>query len=67
VVVIETEGKNSIDSSGIRWPDTVVLTGDAKEMWDWSVRYGKEYQERRSLDRERREKMFEYEMEMQGL
>jgi hypothetical protein len=64
VVVIETEGKNSIDSAGLRWPESVVLTGDAKEMWEWSVGYGKECRERRSIERERREKMFECEMEM---
>jgi hypothetical protein len=40
IVVIETEGKNSIDSSGMRWPDEVVLTGEAKEVREWSLEYG---------------------------
>ena len=40
IVVIETKAKNSIDSAGIRWPDEVVLTGEAKEMREWSAGYG---------------------------
>ncbi|KAE9365895.1 hypothetical protein N431DRAFT_418774 [Stipitochalara longipes BDJ] len=48
IIVIETEGKNSIDSQGIRWPDEVVLTGEAKDMREWSLGYG--------LDKSRRAK-----------
>jgi hypothetical protein len=40
IVVMETEGKNSVDSAGIRWPDKVVLTGEAKEIREWSLGYG---------------------------
>lgn len=40
IVVMETEGKNSMDSSGIRWPDKVVLSGEAKEIREWSLGYG---------------------------
>jgi hypothetical protein len=40
IVVIETEGKNSVDAGGIRWPDRVVLTGEAKEIREWSLGYG---------------------------
>jgi hypothetical protein len=40
IVVINTEANNSMDSEGNRWPDEVVLTGEAKEMWEWSLRYG---------------------------
>jgi hypothetical protein len=38
--VFRTEGKNSVDSEGIRWPDEVVLTGEAEEMREWSLGYG---------------------------
>ena len=38
--VMETEGKNSVGSQGIRWPDRVVLTGEAKEIREWSLGYG---------------------------
>ena len=40
IVVMETEGKNSVYSEGIRWPDRVVLTGEAKEIREWSLGYG---------------------------
>lgn len=40
IVVMETEGKNGVDSQGIRWPDRVVLTGEAKEIREWSLGYG---------------------------
>jgi hypothetical protein len=40
IVVIETEAKNSIDSAGLRWPDRVVPTGEAKEIREWSLGYG---------------------------
>jgi hypothetical protein len=40
IVVIETDGKNSIDSAGLRWPDRVVPTGEAKEIREWSLGYG---------------------------
>jgi hypothetical protein len=40
IVVIETKAKNSIDSAGIRWPDRVVLTGEAKEIREWSLGSG---------------------------
>jgi hypothetical protein len=40
IIVINTEAKNSMDSKGNRWPDEVVLTGEAKEMWEWSLGYG---------------------------
>lgn len=59
VIVIETEGKNSVDSKGIRWPESVVLTGDAKEMREWSLGYGREDRGRRELGPEKR---FEYEL-----
>ena len=38
--MFQTEGKNSVDSEGTRWPDEVVLTGEAKEMREWSLGYG---------------------------
>lgn len=37
IVVMETEGRNSVDSAGIKWPDRVVLTGEAKEIREWSL------------------------------
>jgi hypothetical protein len=40
IFVINTEAKNSMDSEGSRWPDEVVLTGEAMEMWEWSLGYG---------------------------
>jgi hypothetical protein len=40
IVVIETEAKNSMDSEGNRWPDEVVLMGEAQEIREWSMGYG---------------------------
>jgi hypothetical protein len=37
IVVMETEGRNSVDSAGIKWPDRVVLTGEAKGIREWSL------------------------------
>lgn len=54
MILIETEGKNSADSKGIRWPNSVVLTGDAKEMREWSLGYGREDRGRRELGPEKR-------------
>jgi hypothetical protein len=49
IVVLETEGKNSIDSAGIRWPDRVVLTGEAKEIREWSL--GMDLEDRENANR----------------
>ena len=40
VVVIETVGKNNVDSGGYKWPDEVVLVGEAKKIREWSAGYG---------------------------
>lgn len=36
------EPKTSMDSVGIRWPEPVVLRGDAKEIREWTEEYGRE-------------------------
>ena len=66
IVVLETEGKNSVDEEGNRWPDEVVLTGEAKEMREWSAGYGLDrHGEMRVENGGRvREKRLEFEMGM---
>ena len=53
IVVMETEGKNSVDSEGIRWPDEVVLTGEAREIREWSLEYGLDGGGKNAVGRER--------------
>jgi hypothetical protein len=36
------EPKTSMDSAGIRWPEPVVLGGDAKEIREWTEKYGRD-------------------------
>jgi hypothetical protein len=71
IIVIETEGKNSIDSSGMRWPDDVVLTGEAKDTREWSLGYGLGEGKARKLLREERararEKGLEYGMGLEKI
>jgi len=50
---METEGKNSVDSEGIRWPDEVVLTGEAREIREWSLEYGLDGGGKNAVGRER--------------
>jgi hypothetical protein len=55
IVIIEAgEGKTSIDETGMRWPENVVLTGDAKEFREATVRYEREWRERLRNSEERR-------------
>lgn len=62
--MFQTEGKNSVDSEGIRWPDEVVLTGEAKEMREWSLGYGlgKTRRAKGEESAKDREKSLEYQM-----
>jgi hypothetical protein len=62
-VIAAGEPKTSLDSSGIRWPEGVVLTGDAKEIHGWTAGYDRDYRGRMSLSVARREKGCEYQME----
>lgn len=42
VKVIESgEPKMDIDEDGVRWPEKVVLGGDAKEIWEWTLEVGR--------------------------
>ena len=34
--------RTSMDEEGIRWPESVVLRGEAKEIWQWTGEYSKE-------------------------
>jgi hypothetical protein len=65
VEVVEAgEPKTSVDSAGIRWPEGVVLTGDAKEIHGWTAEYDRECRgSRKSLSVVRREKVCEYQGE----
>jgi hypothetical protein len=61
VEVVEAgEPKTSVDSAGIRWPEGVVLTGDAKEIRGWTAEYDREYRGGKSLSVARWEKECEY-------
>jgi hypothetical protein len=53
-VIAAGEPKTSLDSSGIRWPEGVVLTGDAKEIHEWTIEYDRDYKGRMSLSNARR-------------
>jgi len=44
-----------IDDAGVRWPEKVVLSGEAKEFWEWTNEYEKRESERRKISTERRE------------
>ncbi len=46
--------KGNPDYAGIVWPSQVHLTGDAKEIHEWTVQYDKEYKKRLSMSRESR-------------
>jgi len=59
-VIAAGEPKTSLDSSGIRWPEGVVLTGDAKEIHEWTTEYDHDYRSRVSLSIAKREKGCEY-------
>jgi hypothetical protein len=62
-VIAAGEPKTSLDSAGIRWPEGVVLTGDAKEIHEWTTDYDRDYRGRMSLGVARREKECEYRVE----
>jgi hypothetical protein len=64
-VIAAGEPKTSLDSAGIRWPEGVVLTGDAKEIHDWTTEYDRDYRGRMSLSVARGEKECEHKMENQ--
>jgi hypothetical protein len=36
------ESRGSLDSDGIRWPEKVVLRGEAREVREWTVEYGRQ-------------------------
>jgi hypothetical protein len=67
IVVIETEGKNSVDSGGYRWPDEVVLHGEAREMREWSKGYGLGDEGEKRRREEGRRKRFECEMGLEKI
>lgn len=66
IVVIETEARNGVDAMGYRWPDSVVLEGEAREMRDWSRGYGLVDGEKRTRE-ERKEKDLEWEMGLEKI
>jgi hypothetical protein len=35
------EPKTDVDEDGVRWPEKVMLRGDAKEIREWTEEYGK--------------------------
>jgi hypothetical protein len=48
-VIAAGEPKTSLDSSGIRWPEGVMLTGDSQEIHGWTAEYDRDYRGRMSL------------------
>ena len=34
-------GKGGLDAEGVRWPEKVVLRGEAREVREWTVAYGR--------------------------
>ena len=44
-VIPAGQPKTSMDEQGIRWPERVVLVGDAKEVREWTEKYEKSRRE----------------------
>ncbi len=41
-VIQAGEPKTSCDEDGIRWPEPVVLRGEARQVREWTVMYGRD-------------------------